>query len=263
MEERVQKILSQWGIASRRQAEQMIEAGQVRLNGSVVHLGQKANPETDAIEVDGKLVKPSNRPQSIHLLLNKPAGVVSTCRESRNRPTILGLLPKTLSQGQGIHPVGRLDAESTGALLLTNDGALTFLLTHPRHHVPKTYHVWVQGHPPESVLQTWRQGVDLLGKKTLPAQVQILQRGVEDTLLEIVLTEGRNRQIRRVAELLSYPVIHLHRTAIGPIQLQPKRGSVLPSGHYRYLNDFEIDFLKNRVHLTSVQVPADMKEYRV
>jgi 23S rRNA pseudouridine2605 synthase len=249
MEERLQKILSQWGIASRRQAEKMIEAGQVRLNGKVVHLGQKANPETDVIEVDGKLVKPSNRPQFIYLLLNKPVGVVSTCRDSRKRSTILDLLPDTLSKGQGIHPVGRLDAESTGALLLTNDGALTFLLTHPRHHVPKTYHVWVQGHPPESVLQAWRQGVDLLGKKTLPAQVRILQLSVEETLLEIVLTEGRNRQIRRVAELLSYPVIHLHRTAIGPIQLQPKGGPVLPSGHYRYLNDFEIRFLKNRVHL--------------
>jgi 23S rRNA pseudouridine2605 synthase len=249
MEERVQKILSQWGIASRRQAEKMIEAGQVRLNGKVVHLGQKANPETDVIEVDGKLVKPSNRPQFIYLLLNKPVGVVSTCRDSRKRSTILDFLPDTLSKGQGIHPVGRLDAESTGALLLTNDGALTFLLTHPRHHVPKTYYVWVQGHPPESVLQAWRQGVDLLGKKTLPAQVRILQLGVEETLLEIILTEGRNRQIRRVAELLSYPVIHLHRTAIGPIQLQPKGGPVLPSGHYRYLNDVEIRFLKNRVHL--------------
>ena len=248
MEERVQKILSQWGIASRRQAEKMIEAGQVRLNGKIVHLGQKANPETDAIEVDGKLVKPSNRPQSIYLLLNKPAGVVTTCREPGSRPTILDLLPDKLVLGQGIHPVGRLDAESTGALLLTNDGTLTFLLTHPRHHVPKTYHVWVQGNPPESVLQAWRQGVDLLGKKTLPAQVQILQHGVETTLLEIILTEGRNRQIRRVAELLSYPVIHLHRTAIGPIQLHPKGGPVLSSGHYRYLNDFEIRFLKNRVH---------------
>src|SRR5919202_435047 len=263
MNERVQKILSQWGIASRRQAENMILAGRVRLNGTVVHLGQKANPETDLIEVDGKPIEPSNRPQFIYLLLNKPAGVVSTCRDARQRTTILDLRQQKTREGQGIHPVGRLDAESTGALLLTNDGALTFHLTHPRHHVSKTYHVWVQGHPPESVLQAWRQGVDLSGKKTLPAQVQILQRGVEDTLLEIVLTEGRNRQIRRVAELLSYPVIHLHRTAIGSIQLQPKGGSVLPSGHYRYLNDFEIDFLKNRVHLTSVQVPADMKEYRI
>jgi 23S rRNA pseudouridine2605 synthase len=261
MEERVQKILSQWGIASRREAEKMILAGRVRLNHTVAYLGQKANPEIDLLEVDGKPVAPSDRPQSIYLLLNKPLGVVSTCRDSAHRSTVLDLLPPTLSRGQGIHPVGRLDADSTGALLLTNDGALTFHLTHPRHHVPKTYHVWVQGHPSESVLQLWRQGVELSGKKTLPAQVRVLKRGREETLLEIVLTEGRNRQIRRVADLLSYRVIHLHRTAIGPIQLQPKGESVLPSGHYRPLKEFEIRFLHNRVHLTSVNVPADIKEY--
>jgi 23S rRNA pseudouridine2605 synthase len=147
MEERVQKILSQWGIASRRQAEKMIEAGLVRLNGSVIHLGEKANPETDLIEVNGKPIKPCNRPQSIYLLLNKPVGVISTCHDSRNRRTILDLLPNILSNGHGIHPVGRLDAESTGALLLTNDGALTYYLTHPRHHIPKTYHVWVGSSP--------------------------------------------------------------------------------------------------------------------
>lgn len=263
MQERVQKILSQWGIASRRQAEKMIEAGRVRLNGVQVHLGEKANPKTDVIEVDGKPIKPNNRPQSVYLLLNKPAGVVSTCRDSRNRRTILDLLPDRLAKGQGIHPVGRLDADSTGALLLTNDGELTFLLTHPRHHIPKTYCVWVQGHPPESVLQAWRQGVDLLGKKTLPAQVRVIKSDREKTLLEIVLTEGRNRQIRRVAELLGYRVIHLHRTAIGSIQLQPKGEPELPSGHYRYLTHSEIRFLHNRVHLTSENVPADIKEYRV
>lgn len=283
MEERVQKILSQWGIASRRQAEAMITAGRVRLNGVVVKLGQKANPETDLIEVDGKAVAVANRPQAIYLLLNKPAGYVSTCRDSRDRHTVLDLLPKTLSRGQGIHPVGRLDFESTGALLLTNDGAMTFHLTHPRHHVSKTYQVWVRGNPPESVLKKWRQGVELLGKKTLPAQVRVLKRREEETLLEIVLREGRNRQIRRVAELLSYPVIHLHRTSIGPIQLQLPGESLLPSGEYRYLKEFEIRFLQNlngeafvpesmnktKVSstkasprpLTSVKVPADLKEY--
>jgi 23S rRNA pseudouridine2605 synthase len=263
MEERVQKILSQWGIASRRQAEKMIEAGQVRLNGSVVHLGEKANPEIDLIEVNGKPVKPGNRPQSLYLLLNKPPGVVSTCHDSRKRRTILDLLPSTLSRGQGIHPVGRLDAESTGALLLTNNGALTYYLTHPRHHIPKTYQVWVEGHPPEPVLEAWRHGVDLAGKKTLPAQVRVLKQQASSTLLEIVLTEGRNRQIRRVADLLSYPVIHLHRTAIGSIQLQLPGKPVLPSGDYRSLKDFEIRFLQNRVHQLSKIVPADIKEYRV
>jgi 23S rRNA pseudouridine2605 synthase len=262
MEERVQKILSQWGIASRRKAEKMIEAGLVRLNGAVVHLGEKANPETDLLEVDGKPVNPGNRPQSIYLLMNKPLGIISTCQDSRQRRTILDLLPETLSIGQGLHPVGRLDAESTGALLLTNDGELTYYLTHPRHHISKSYQVWVQGNPPESVLQSWRQGVELAGKTTLPASVQVLKQQADSTLLEIILTEGRNRQIRRTAELLSYPVIHLHRTAIGSIQLQRPGELVLPSGHYRHLADFEIRFLHNRVHQTSKHVPADIKEYR-
>ena len=262
MEERVQKILSQWGIASRRKAEKMIEAGLVRINGAVVNLGEKANPEIDLIEVDGKAVKPGNRPQFIYLLLNKPLGVISTCHDSRKRRTILDLLPNKLSQGQGLHPVGRLDAESTGALLLTNDGELTHYLTHPRHHISKTYQVWVQGHPPKPVLESWRQGVNLAGKKTLPASVEVLKQQASSTLLEIILTEGRNRQIRRVAELLSYPVIHLHRTAIGSIQLQRPGEPVLPSGHYRYLLDFEIRFLHNRVHPTAETVPADIKEYR-
>ncbi|HAZ42950.1 MAG TPA: pseudouridine synthase, partial [Cyanobacteria bacterium UBA11371] len=209
MTERLQKILSQWGIASRRQAEEMILAGRVKVNGSVVDLGQKADPSCDRIEVDGKLVQPAHRPAPIYLLLHKPAGVVSTCSDPQNRPTVLDLLPPKLRQGQGIHPVGRLDADSTGALLLTNDGDLTFHLSHPRHSIAKTYHVWVESQPPEDILQTWRSGVVLDGKKTLPAQVVLLktQPKSNKTLLEIVLTEGRNRQIRRVAEQLGYPVL--------------------------------------------------------
>ena len=255
MAERVQKILSQWGIASRRQAEQMILAGRVRLNGSLAHLGQKADPNTDRLEVDGRAITPANRPQLIYILLNKPAGVVSTCRDPRNRSTVLDLLPVELKQGQGIHPVGRLDAESTGALLLTNDGALTLSLTHPRYHLPKTYRVWVRGHPPESVLELWRQGVILSGKKTLPAQVKVLKLRSQQTLLQVVLTEGRNRQIRRLAKQLGFEVLKLHRTAIGSIQLQLPNEPGLPSGHYRFLKDFEIHFLNNRVNLGKGEEP--------
>ena len=166
MEERLQKIMATWGIASRRQAEQMILAQRVRVNGNIAHLGQKANPSSDSIEVDGKPIAPSHRPVPIYLLLNKPAGVVSTCADPGGRRTVLDLLPRRLRTGQGVHPVGRLDANSTGALLLTNDGELTFRLTHPRHHVPKTYEVWVQGDPPESALEAWRGGVSLSGRKT-------------------------------------------------------------------------------------------------
>lgn len=239
MTERLQKILSQWGVASRRQAEQMILAGRVRLNGAVVvQLGQKADPAVDRIEVDGKLIRAQNRPKLLYLLLHKPAGVVSTCSDPQGRDTVLDLLPSEM-QHLGLHPVGRLDAASTGALLLTNDGALTVHLTHPRHAVAKTYHVWVQGHPGETVLQQWRQGVLLEGRMTRPAQVQVLDASQSDaTLLKIVLQEGRNRQIRRVAAQLGFPVKRLHRVAIGSIHL-----GALEKGGYRTLSSAEVDAL--------------------
>lgn len=262
MAQRLQKILSQWGIASRRQAEQMIIEGRVRLNGASVQLGQSANPDIDHIEVDGVPINSVNRPEHIYLLLNKPTGVVSTCDDPQNRTTVLDLLPQELRQGQGLHPVGRLDTDSTGALLLTNDGALTFLLTHPRHSIAKTYEVWVKGYPPESVLEAWRQGVILSERKTLPASVRVLKRQNSQTLLEIVLREGRNRQIRRVAEQLGYPVIYLHRIAIGSIRLQGS-GKILLPAQYRFLQKSEIGFLQNQLNLTSINVGADFKEYPV
>lgn len=245
MPERLQKILSQWGIASRRHAEEMILAGRVRVNGNLVQLGEKADPERDRIEVDGRHLKADRRPELIYLLLHKPVGVVSTCSDPQGRPTVLDLLPPAWQQKSGIHPVGRLDADTTGALILTNDGDLTFRLLHPRYKITKTYQVWVHGQPPESVLKAWRQGVVLAGKKTLPARVKILKTSSEGdrTLLEVVLKEGRNRQIRRIAEMLGYPVIHIHRTAIGPIQMQTDREPLSP-GKYRPLKDDEINFLQ-------------------
>ncbi|NJN58835.1 MAG: rRNA pseudouridine synthase [Leptolyngbyaceae cyanobacterium SL_5_9] len=251
MDERLQKILAQWGVASRRGAEQMILEGRVRLNGYAVQLGQKADPERDWIEVDGKLLQPESRPQLIYLLLHKPAGVVTTCNDPQNRETVLDLLPSQFRQDYKVYPVGRLDADSTGALLLTNDGNVTFCLTHPRHSVPKTYHVWVQGHPSESVLEAWRQGVILADRLTLPAEVRVLDLNKEaQTLLEIVLREGRNRQIRRVATQLGFPVLQLHRVAIGSIYLQQ-----LPSGQYRPLQDTEIDFLQTQADQFQPELP--------
>ena len=260
MEERIQKILSQWGIASRREAEQMILAGRVRCNGTVAGLGQKADPIGDAIEVDGKLIQPTARPTLVYLLLNKPTGVVSTCDDPQGRSTVLNLLSPELRDNQGIHPVGRLDVNSTGALLLTNDGDLTFALTHPRHSIPKIYHVWVDGHPAASVLQQWRQGVLLEGRKTRPAQVRMISQRSSQTCLEIILKEGRNRQIRRIAQQLGYPVTHLHRTAIGSIQLQSPGEAPLLKGCYRHLKDFEVRFLQNQINSTPVKELATVKE---
>jgi 23S rRNA pseudouridine2605 synthase len=239
MDERVQKVLSQWGIASRRQAERMILEGRVKLNGIPVNLGQKVDLSSDCLEVDGIAIERERRPKSLYILINKPAGVISTCYDPQHRTTVIDLLPPELYRGRGLHPVGRLDLASTGALLLTNDGALTLSLTHPRYHLNKRYHVWVCGHLPQEVVRNWREGVMLDGISTLPAQVKILDRREGKTLLEIILREGRNRQIRRVAERLGYPVLTLHRLSIGSIELQS-----LPSGKYRFLSDFEINFLK-------------------
>lgn len=261
MTERVQKILSQWGIASRRQAEQMILEGRVKLNGTIAQLGQKADPKVDRVEVDGQLIQPTNRPEFLYLLLNKPAGIVSTCYDPHHRRTVLELLPNALRQGQGLHPIGRLDVESTGALLLTNDGALTHYLTHPRHHIAKTYEVEVAGDLSSSALKQWREGTLLDAKKTLPAIVDVLGRTSSVTLLRVVLREGRNRQIRRVAEQLGYPVVRLHRTAIGNVQLQMAGKPGLGLGQYRPLEDFEIQLLKQGMTLPE-RLPAQMKEQR-
>lgn len=262
MPERVQKILSQWGIASRRQAEQMILDGRVRLNGVVAELGQKADPACDRVEVDGQVIQATERPQLIYLLLNKPAGIISTCDDPHDRRTVLELLPKSLRQGQGLHPIGRLDVESTGAILLTNDGELTHYLTHPRHHIPKTYEVWVNGEVSRSVLQHWREGVMLDHRKTLPASVDVLRRTLSSTLLRIILREGRNRQIRRVAEQLGHPVLQLHRSAIGDIQLHSSGKSALAAGQYRPLEDFEIRELKQGMNPSLEKLPAQTKEQR-
>jgi 23S rRNA pseudouridine2605 synthase len=250
MTARLQKILSQWGIASRRRAEQLILAGRVRVNGAVAILGQTAEPTTDRIEVDGRLVNIQRRPEPVYLLLNKPVGVVSTCFDPQGRSTVLELLPPQLREFEGIHPVGRLDINSSGALLLTNDGELTFQLTHPRHSISKTYLVWVRGQISNAVLNAWRSGVDLDGKYTLPAQVDIVEYSNNQTLLKIVLTEGRNRQIRRVAIQLGHPVLDLHRTRIGDISIEgdsPLEQRSLEIGSHRHLQLVELQSLQSGV----------------
>lgn len=244
MTERIQKILSQWGIASRRQTEKMILAGRVKLNDRIAELGDKVDLTIDKLEVDGQLIQSEHRPNLIYLLLNKPLGVVSTCDDPQKRTTVIDLLPNELKQGQGIHPVGRLDVNSSGALLLTNDGILTLNLTHPRYHLPKTYHVWLDGCPTDRDLEIWRQGVMLFEQKTLPAKVRILQQKSTKTLLEIILTEGKNRQIRRIAEQLGFKVIALHRTAIASITLYTELRNDLARGDYRHLTTEEVIFLQ-------------------
>lgn len=238
--ERVQKILREWGIASRREGERMILEGRVKVNGVTVKLGDQANAQRDKIEIDGKIFSPKQKPSLVYLLLNKPKGYICTCNDPRQRKTVLDLLPSQLRSGYGIHPVGRLDRNSTGALILTNDGALTVSLTHPRYHHPKTYLVTLKGKMPDRLVQKWRDGFLWEGKKTLPADIIIYDRDEEKTQMQIVLREGRNRQIRRIAELFGYPVLSLHRSAIAFLTV-----SALSAGKYRHLTAAEIRQLKS------------------
>jgi pseudouridine synthase len=230
--QRLQKLIAAAGICSRRRAEELLQAGRVQVNGHTAQLGDRADPNTDDIRLNGEPLRP--RAPALVLLLNKPAGVVSSCHDPEGRPTVLDLLPPDQARGQGLHPVGRLDAASRGALLLSNDGALTLRLTHPRYEHEKRYRVWVQGDPSPESLARWRAGVPLDGRPSLPVGVRRLGHGRGNTQLELVLREGRNRQIRRTAELLGHPVVDLQRTGIGAIALGD-----LPEGRWRRLDPRE------------------------
>jgi len=215
MRQRLQKLMSAAGHCSRRQAEELLRQGRVEVNGRTAGLGDQADPEIDQVCVDGSPLA-KNTTERV-LLLNKPPGVISSCHDPQGRETVLDLIPPDLRQG--LHPVGRLDADSRGALLLSNQGELTLKLTHPRYAHSKTYRVTLSGTPSRSRLQRWRQGVELDGSRTLPASVTLLHRQGDHSVLEVILREGRNRQIRRIASLLGYAVLDLQRVAIGGLAL--------------------------------------------
>ena len=228
--QRLQKLIASAGLCSRRQAEQWLIAGRVTVDDRAAVLGDQADPAQQMICVDGKPLLLPDRARV--LLLNKPQGVISSCRDPQGRSTVLDLLPSHLRRG--LHPVGRLDADSRGALLLTDQGELTLRLTHPRYDHVKTYRVWVDGNPDEATLQRWRRGVLLDGQPTRPTRVRRCRLNGCRCLLELELQEGRNRQIRRVAELLGYPVLDLQRIAIAGLPLGD-----LQEGRWRWLSEGE------------------------
>ena len=203
------------GLCSRRRGEDWLQAGRVTVDGRVASLGDQADPDCQLIAVDGIPLIAVREPRVF--LLNKPVGVICSCRDPQGRPTVLDCLPH--EERSGLHPVGRLDADSRGALLLTDQGELTLRLTHPRYSHAKTYRVLVKGIPNADVLRHWREGLRLDGRLTRPAFVRCLRSRGTSSLLEVELREGRNRQIRRVAELLGHPVIDLQRVAIDGIHL--------------------------------------------
>ena len=230
--ERLQKILSGCGVASRRAAEKMIEDGRVTVNGEVATLGTKANLENDLIAVDGKLIaKPKKK---TYIMLNKPRGFITTLKDERGRRTVLDLIDLPVR----VYPVGRLDYQSEGLLLLTNDGELTQSLTHPSHEIGKQYIVTVRGNVDEA-LTALRLPFVLDGRATIPAQASVLRETSDGGTLSITIYEGRNRQIRRMCEMSGLEVVRLKRVSIGKLEM-----SGLRVGEWRELTDKEIAYLK-------------------
>lgn len=236
MAERLQKLMSQAGIASRREAETIITQGRVTVNGKRAQLGESADPATDDIRVDGARLRLPDK--KIYVMINKPMQVVTTVRaqEQEMRRTVRELVPV---EGH-LYPVGRLDADSEGLVLLTSDGDLAQRMTHPRYQHAKTYEVTVYGRIEDQQVELWRRGVELEDGKTLPADVLILERTPTHSVLRVVMREGRKRQIRRVAKLLGHPVRSLIRTHLGALSM----GALKP-GEWRHLTADEVTLIKN------------------
>ena len=235
MTERLQKILATRGICSRRKAEEMILAGRVSVNGQTAYLGQSANPETDTILLDGKLLPSSMKP--VYIMLHKPRGYVTTLSDEKGRPNVAQLV----QCGQRVYPIGRLDMDSEGLLLLTNDGDLAHKLMHPRSEVDKTYEVWTSGYRTggEKLLE---RRIILDGHKIATPTIRLLSAQSDQAYLLITIHEGRNRQIRRMCQAAGMRVTRLRRISEGELSLGD-----LPKGCWRFLTDAEILMLKNHL----------------
>ncbi len=233
---RLNKYIAECGVASRRGADGLIEEGRIKVNGkSVTQPGTVIDEDNDTVLLDGKKIERVRR--SIYLMLNKPKGCVSTVKDDKGRKTVLDYID---IKDKRLFPIGRLDYDSEGLLLLTNDGDLAFKLTHPSHDIPKTYIAKVEGEVPESDLAVLRKGIVLDGIQTHRAKIKLLEYNEGISRLEVTIYEGRNRQVRRMFESIGKQVVFLKRTGIGDLRL-----GGLSRGTYRYLTEKEIQLLKN------------------
>jgi 23S rRNA pseudouridine2605 synthase len=238
--ERLQKIISQCGIASRRKAEELIQEGLVTVNGRVAELGMKADISRDHIKVSGKLI--SSPSSKTYLMFHKPLRCITALQDPEKRPTVMDYMKRVKAK---VFPVGRLDFNSEGLLLLTNDGELSNAIMHPKKKVPKTYRVKINGSLEDKAKEKLEKGVRLDDGMTKPAKVRIIKTLKANSWISITITEGRNRQVRRMLERVGHPVIRLIRTRIGSLGL----GTLKP-GEYRYLTDEEVANLMKELRLS-------------
>lgn len=232
---RLQKFLSESGVASRRKAEEMIEAGRIRVNGRVARLGDKVDPVRDKVTVSGKRVV--SQKEKVYIMLHKPRGFVTTMNDEQDRKCVAELVEDV---GVRVFPVGRLDRNSEGLLIMTNDGEFSNKLTHPSSYVNKTYRVTVKGSVSDEKVDKLATGIMLDGRPTAPCDVHVIDRKTDRTVLIFVIHEGRNRQIRRMCEEVGLEVIRLKRTEIAGVKL-----GMLPQGKWRPLNEKEMRHLTN------------------
>lgn len=232
---RIQKFFTDNGIMSRRAAEREILAGKVKVNGDTALIGQKIDPARDRVEYSGRLIEPAVFREYTYIMLNKPRGYLSSASDDRGRRCVTELVSDC---GSRVYPVGRLDMDSDGLLLMTDDGALAYRLTHPRHEIPKLYRVTLRGELTDSEIDCLRQPTELDGYRLAPVTVKLLTRGGGITVISMTLREGRNRQIRRMCEMCGLIVLRLTRIAVGSITLGNLR-----EGCWRRLTDDEIKYL--------------------
>lgn len=228
-EVRLQKFMAECGVASRRKSEELIEMGKVKVNGHVAHIGDKINPKKDLVTVRGKKINKVDR--MYYIMLNKPRGYVTTVSDELGRKTVMDLIDVKAR----IYPVGRLDKDSEGLLILTNDGSFANALTHPKHNYAKVYRVTVRPSVNDEILDKLRNGIEIDGRKTAPCDVNIVTEEEERVVLEFILREGRNRQIRKMCEAVNLEVARLKRISIGPVKL-----GMLQPGKSRELTDNEV-----------------------
>lgn len=234
---RLQKYIAECGVASRRSAEKMIECGRVSVNGEIVdYMGCLVNPETDIVEVDGVRIEAESK--KYYIMLNKPKNYVTTVSDEFGRPTVMQLVSDINAR---IYPVGRLDFDTTGLLIMTNDGEFANILTHPRHTVNKVYIARVDKMPTEEQLEKLRRGVELDGVMTSPARAETIKRPQKGIEVKITIHEGRNRQVRRMLESVGINVMSLKRISVGSLTL-----GNLPEGKWRALSDAEINKLRGK-----------------
>ena len=227
--EKLQKVIAHAGLASRRVAEDMIRDGRVSVDGEVAHIGQTVDPNGQAITVDG--IRLPTKPGLVYWLIHKPIGVISTADDDLGRKTVTDLVPSEVR----VYPVGRLDADSSGLLILTNDGDLTNIVTHPRYGVTKSYVVRAAGHIDDSTLRELTDGIELEDGPARAVSIDVIDRSANTTVFEMVMAEGRKREVRRMLDALGYDVLNLFRSAIGTI-----RDSQLKKGEFRPLTLEEV-----------------------